>query len=154
MARLIQLRRDSPVLTKQKSEKTTIASARSKIEASRKFLTALVKVLILRRLTHEEIRAICILVLTIFTFMMGMTFVVRLGTRTVFGPNLGADFAGYYIAGRIYNSNPPANIYDIDLQRQIFRELFPDVKSGVPLPYLQAPFFIAFLSGLAQMDYP
>src|SRR5262245_39149304 len=147
MARLLQLRRLSPVLTEQKRENTIIAPARSRFGAIWQVLSALVNVLIIRRLTHEDIRALSILVLTIFIFIQGMTFIVRLGTRTVFGPNLGADFAGYYIAGKIYNSNPPDKIYDRDLQRKIFRDLFPDVKTGVPPPYLHAPFFIAIPSG-------
>ncbi|MFN0085441.1 MAG: glycosyltransferase 87 family protein [Blastocatellia bacterium] len=109
---------------------------------------------IFHRLNRADIQAIATLFLAITAVMLMTNFMVRLQSRTVFGPNFGADFATFYNAGKIFNSQPPEKIYDAGLQRRLSADLFPDNRvEHNYLPYSQAPFLIGIFSLLARLDY-
>ncbi|MDX2032295.1 MAG: glycosyltransferase 87 family protein [Blastocatellia bacterium] len=106
------------------------------------------------RLNREDIQAIATLFLAITAVMLMTNFMVRLQSRTIFGPHLGADFATFYNAGQIFNSHPPEKIYDAELQRQFSEALFPDNRLEQSyLPYSRAPFLVGIFSLFGRMNY-
>jgi hypothetical protein len=106
-----------------------------------------------RRLNPADIQAICWLILVTNTLILGLAFITQVSGRTVFGPQLGADFGAYYVAGRIYNSLAPERIYERELHQQLYHELFPATPVNEELPYLNAPFFILPFPLLARLHY-
>jgi hypothetical protein len=153
MARLFPLRRQG-LLENGSGWGAKVARAiEPKVTAIRELFSLLVEVLLIRRLNTPDIRAICTLVLVLFTCILASTFAVRLGSRTVFGPNFGADFAGFYIAGLTYNESSARQIYNHEAQRMTYRRLFPDDQTQAYLPFTNAPFLIAPLSQLARLNY-
>jgi hypothetical protein len=107
-----------------------------------------------RRLNRADIQSICLLVLVVYSIMLSVSFATQTNGRTVFGPQLGADFGAFYIAGTIFNTQPPDKIYDRNLQRRLYRKIFPEEPPGTELPYVNAPFFILPFPLLAQLPYP
>jgi hypothetical protein len=154
MAKLFPLRRLGVLGSGERLDPNLVRSIVHKVREIREILSMLVEVLLIRRLNTSDIRAICVLVLALFTCILASTFAVRLGSRTVFGPNFGADFGGFYIAGLTYNEHPAGSIYDHEAQRVTYARLFPDDKTQAYLPYTHAPFLIAPLSQLARLNYP
>src|SRR5262245_22912986 len=106
-----------------------------------------------RRLNRSDIRSICLLVLVIYSIILSISFATQRSGRTIFGPQLGADFGAYYVAGRIFNHVAPGRIYDRDLHHAIYQEVFPTAPSGEELPYVNAPFFILPFIALARLHY-
>ena len=106
------------------------------------------------RLNHSDIRSICLLILVIYSIMLGVSFATQSKGRTVFGSQLGADFEQFYIAGIIFNTQTPDRIYDRDLQRSLYHELFPDTPPDTELPYVHAPFFVLPFPFLSRLSYP
>src|SRR5262245_4997147 len=106
-----------------------------------------------RRLNRSDIRSICLLILVIYSITLCVSFATHASGRTVFGPQLGADFGAFYIAGKIFNSVSPSRIYDRDLQRKLYPELYPSAPLGEELPYVNAPFFVLPFPLLARLEY-
>src|SRR5262245_2831547 len=92
-----------------------------------------------RRLNRADIQSICLLVLVIYSIVLCVSFATHKSGRTVFGPQLGADFGAFYIAGKVFNSISPDRIYDRNLHRQLYQEHFPSAPSGEESPYVNAP---------------
>jgi hypothetical protein len=109
--------------------------------------------LIERRLNRPYIQFICVLVLTVYLVVLVVSFATNVRGRTIFGPYLGADFGAYYIAGKIFNTRSPDQIYDATLHHRLYQEQFPDVPSDSQLPYVNAPFFILPFTILARLPY-
>ena len=105
-----------------------------------------------RRLTRSYIRFVCLLVLAVYGIVFLLSFSTTAAGRTVFGPHLGADFAAFYVAGKIFNSHSPEQIYDAQLQDRLYREQFSDAADS-HLPYVNAPFFILPFTLLARLPY-
>ncbi|MGE0129698.1 MAG: glycosyltransferase family 87 protein [Blastocatellales bacterium] len=106
-----------------------------------------------RRLNPSDIRSICLIVLATYSIILAVSFATQKSGRTVFGAQLGADFGAYYVAGRIFNRVEPGRIYDRDLQREVYQELFPAAPPGEDLPYVNAPFFILPFILLSRLPY-
>ena len=106
-----------------------------------------------RRLNRPYIQFICILILTIYLGVLAISFITNVRGRTIFGPYLGADFGAYYIAGRIFNTHPPDQIYDAGLHDRLYQQQFPDAPDQSGLPYVNAPFFILPFTVLARLPY-
>ena len=106
-----------------------------------------------RRLNHSYIRFISITVLAVFLITLTVSFGTSVRGRTRFGPFLGADFGAFYIAGKIFNTHSPDQIYDRDLHQQLYQEGFPDAPPDSQLPYANAPFFILPFTLLARLPY-
>ncbi|MDX2032293.1 MAG: glycosyltransferase family 87 protein [Blastocatellia bacterium] len=106
-----------------------------------------------RRLNRQDIRSIALLILGIYAVVVAVSFSTQRGGKTVFGPQLGADFGAFYTAGRIYREVAPGRIYDRAEQRRIYREIHPGVEPGQELPYVNAPFFALPLPLLARLPY-
>ena len=109
--------------------------------------------LIERRLNRPYIQFICILVLAMYLAVLAVSFATNVRGRTIFGPYLGADFGAFYIAGRIFNTHPPDQIYNAGLHHRLYHEQFPDAPSDSNLPYVNAPFFILPFTVLARLPY-
>ena len=105
-----------------------------------------------RRLNYADIASLCRLILLIYALMMAAAFYSHREGRTVFGPQLGADFAAFYVAGRIYREVAPAAIYDRPTQRKYYQEFCP-TAAGEEQPYVNAPFFALPLPWLARLPY-
>lgn len=109
--------------------------------------------LIERRLNRPYIQFICVFVLAVYLVILVVSFATNVRGRTIFGPYLGADFGAYYIAGKIFNTRSPDQIYDATLHHRLYQEQFPDVPSDSQLPYVNAPFFILPFTMLARLPY-
>jgi len=112
-----------------------------------------VHTLIERRLNRPYVQFICLLVLAVYLFVLVISFATSVRGRTIFGPYLGADFAAYYVAGKIYNTHSPDQIYDAALHHRLYQEEFPDLPSDSQLPYVNAPFFVLPFTVLARLPY-
>lgn len=106
-----------------------------------------------RRLSRPYIQFICILVLAVYLVVVVASFATSAKGRTIFGPYLGADFAAFYIAGKIFNTHSPDQIYDAGLHHQLYQEQFPDAPPDSHLPYVNAPFFILPFTLLSRLPY-
>lgn len=112
-----------------------------------------VRSLIERRLNRPYIQFICLLVLAVCLVMLVASFATSVRGRTIFGPYLGADFAAFYIAGKIFNTHSPGRIYDAGLHHQLYQKQFPDDQLDSQLPYVNAPFFVLPFTVLARLPY-
>ena len=98
-----------------------------------------------RRITRSYIRFVCLLVLAVYGIVFFFSFSTAAGGRTFLGPNLGADFGAFYVAGKIFNTHSPAQIYETELQDRLYRELFPpDMEEA---SRKSAAFFVTILGG-------
>jgi hypothetical protein len=106
-----------------------------------------------RRLNRSDLQAICKLILVTYLLALGVSFATQVTGRTAFGSQLGADFGAFYIAGTIFNTVSPDRIHDRELQRQLYREFFPDAPADEELPYVNAPFFVLPFPLLSRLPY-
>jgi len=106
-----------------------------------------------QRLKGPYLRSVCCMILAAFLISQTISFATTDRGPTVFGPYLGADFAVFYVAGSIFNSYQPENIYDVDLHTRLYQGLFPRVPPEGKLPYANAPFFVLPFALLAQLPY-
>ncbi|MFN0085439.1 MAG: glycosyltransferase family 87 protein [Blastocatellia bacterium] len=106
-----------------------------------------------RMLNRRDIRSISLLILVIYAAAAVVSFYTQAAGKTVFGPQLGADFGAFYTAGRIYREVAPDRIYDRAEQRRVYREIYPSGQPGQELPYVNAPFFALPLPLLARLPY-
>ena len=91
--------------------------------------------------------------LAVYLAVFAISFASNVNGRTIFGPSLGADFGAFYVAGKIFNTQPPDRIYDGALHHQLYQEQFPDTPPEAQLPYVNAPFFILPFTMLASLPY-
>ena len=91
--------------------------------------------------------------LAVYLAVFAISFATNVNGRTIFGPSLGADFGAFYVAGKIFNTQPPDRIYDGALHHQLYQEQFPDTPPEAQLPYVNAPFFILPFTMLASLPY-
>ena len=103
--------------------------------------------------TSERIRFVSVTVLVITLLLLVTMFVTAKDRKTIFGPELGADYANLYVAAMILNSESPEKLYDLELQGKLYHELFPQVSADESLPYPYAPFLASFLRPLALLPY-
>jgi len=92
-------------------------------------------------------------VLAVYLVALLVSFATSVRGRTIFGPYLGADFGAFYIAGKIFNAESPARIYDAELHQQLYQAEFPDAPPDSHLPYVNAPFFILPFTLLSRLPY-
>jgi hypothetical protein len=106
------------------------------------------------RAARLELYFLCVAVLTMWLVILIASFWTFNGNSTVFGQPLGADFAGFYSAGRLLNENPPQRLYDFPLQDQLYHEVLPGLQQEYILPYVYPPFFTLVFRPLALLPYP
>ncbi len=86
--------------------------------------------------------------------LSAVSFVTSKDGKTLFGPALGADFAGFYVVGEIYNQYGPSRVYDLELQAKLYHELLPHEPTSASLPYAHHPLLVPGLAELAKLSYP
>lgn len=104
-------------------------------------------------LDRQRVRFVCATVIVMAAVMLAVGFVTAEQGQTVFGPQLGADYAQFYVAGTLLNSTRPARLYDLSLQDKIYHQQFPTVPQGISLPCLHAPFFAVLMRPFALLPY-
>lgn len=97
-----------------------------------------------RQLNAETIHFVCLVVVTFAVIFTAYSFQAEDPSRTIFGAPLGADFAGFYIAGHIWNDYGPSRLYDWNLQAEVYHQLFPSTPADEKLPYVHPP-MVAFV---------
>jgi hypothetical protein len=106
-----------------------------------------------RWLERDEVRFVGLAVLAFAVLLSAASFATFDGHGTVFGPPLGADFAGFYAAGILLNEYPPGRLYDSDLHDQVYHRVLPGTPPGEKLPYVYPPFFSLLFRPLALLPY-
>jgi hypothetical protein len=87
--------------------------------------------------------------------LLAFSFATAEGRMTRFGPPLGADFAGFYNAGQIWNL-PAADrvrLYDVRFQDELYHQLLPGLGEEKQLPFVHPPFVAMAFSPLARLSY-
>lgn len=108
---------------------------------------------IARWLDRGRVRFVCASILLAIVASIAAGFASARGGQTAFGPALGADFAGFYTAGRILNTLPAERLYDLPLQNRMYHDLLPSVPADEQLIFAHAPFFALLLRPLAHLPY-
>lgn len=106
-----------------------------------------------RRLERGRIHFVCLAVLAMTGVFLAVAFTTASGGRTVFGSDLGADYAGFYAAGTLLERYAPERLYDFELQDQLYHEVLPALEEGARLPYVHPPFVALALRPLARLPY-
>lgn len=101
----------------------------------------------------REVRTACLSVLAASLVLTGVSIVYGSRGQTVFGHELGGDFAQFYVAGKILNEYPHDRVYDIQLQHRLQHELLPGWDPSATLVYASAPFLALLFQPLAELPY-
>jgi hypothetical protein len=105
-------------------------------------------------LRRDLIRFFCWGLLAVSLILTVMSFVTSdENNQNRFG-SLGADFAGFYYAGKILNGPNPERLYDPATQDEAYYEIFPTVRERENLPYVHPPFIAWMFRPLASLPYP
>ena len=105
------------------------------------------------RLHTAYLRFVSLTVLMMSGVMLGVSLWTWDGSRTIFGPALGADFTCFYMAGTILNGDSPERLYDLELQNRLYHRLLPGAPAEERLPYVNPPFFTLLFGPLAALPY-
>jgi Glycosyltransferase family 87 len=106
-----------------------------------------------RRLEVWRIRFVAVAILAVTLILTAVSFISANRSRTIFGPPLGADFAGFYTAGIILNHYPADRLYDRRLHDQLYHELLPGKSPDEELPFVHPPFVALPFQLLALIPY-
>ncbi len=116
-------------------------------------LDRLVVTLLDRYLRREFIHFVAVAVLVVLSICLFLMFTTRVKQGTIFGPALGADYAGFYMAGTLLNNFSTDRLYDLKLQDSIFHQVQPSSPPDEVLTYVHAPFFALLFQPLARLPY-
>jgi hypothetical protein len=116
------------------------------------FLTT-VQLFARRRLARDRVLFVCVCVLGMSLALLAVSFATADGGRTVFGPNLGADYAQFYAAGTILNRGQPDQLYNFESQNRLYHETLPAAEAQESLPYVHPPFVAFAMRPLALLPY-
>jgi len=105
-------------------------------------------------LCRDRIRFFCWGLLAVSFVLLVMSFVTSDENHQNRFGSLGADFAGFYYAGKILNGPMPEKLYDSQTQDESYYEIFPTVRGKENLPYVHPPFVAAMFRPLALLPYP
>jgi hypothetical protein len=105
-------------------------------------------------LRRDRIRFFCWGLLAVSFVLLVMSFVTSDENHQNRFGSLGADFAGFYYAGKILNGPTPEKLYDTTTQDESYYEIFPTVRGKENLPYVHPPFVAAMFRPLASLPYP
>ncbi len=101
-----------------------------------------------------RVRFICAVVLAVTLVLLAVSFGTGKGGITVFGTELGADYAAFYVAGKILNEYPATQLYDLDLQHRVSQQVLPGRPAERWLPFRGYPPLVAvFFRPLARLPY-
>jgi len=105
------------------------------------------------RLQPPYLRLIAVAVLAVAIILAGLSFATAGRGKTAFGPPLGADFAGFFVAAQIFDRGEPDRLYDRDLHARLYHELLPELNPREIIPYVHPPFVAVALRPLTWLPY-
>jgi hypothetical protein len=106
------------------------------------------------RLDPGLIRFVCVTVLLLSLVLLVVSFVTaEPNGKTLFGPPLGADYAGFYTAGTILNRHESTSLYNRAEQDRIHHEVHPFLRLEETAPYVHPPFVALAFRPLARLPY-
>lgn len=105
------------------------------------------------RLEAWRVRFVAVAIIAVTLSLLAVSFLSGDRSRTIFGPPLGADFAGFYTAGTILNHYPAYRLYDWRLHDQLYHELLPGKSADEELPFVHPPFVALPFRLLALLRY-
>jgi hypothetical protein len=100
----------------------------------------------------KQIRFVAAMMLAVAFLFVALNFAKQQGGITPFGPELGGDYAAFYVAGQILNS-APERLHDMALQERLYHQLIPNAPPGEFLLYPSAPFLAILFRPLALLPY-
>lgn len=107
-----------------------------------------------RWLDRDRIRFFCWGLLGVTILLMIMSFATSDEDHQNRFGSLGADFAGFYYAGKILNGPTPDNLYDPATQDEAYYEILPTLRTRENLPFVHPPFVAWVFRPFALLPYP
>lgn len=103
------------------------------------------------RLQPPYLRLVSVAVLVIAVVMLAVSFATSNRGTTYFGPPLGNDFAGFFVAAQILDRGEPARLYDRALHDELYHDLLPNLEPGDSIPYVHPPFVAGLLKPFTRV---
>ena len=116
-------------------------------------LTQTIRKAIDARLQPPYLRLVSVALLVVGAVMLTVSFATSDRGRTLFGPPLGNDFAGFYVAAQILQRGETSQLYDRALHDELYHELLPMLDQGDSIPYVHPPFVAGVLRPLTFIRY-
>lgn len=116
-------------------------------------MSAMAAAIVARLLVPRRVRVVAISVLLVAGGLLAASFATADRGRTAFGTDLGHDFAGFYVAGKILNEYGADWLYDRRLHHQLYHELLPHLPPTTELPFWHPPFVALLFRPLAALPY-
>ncbi|MEI6085263.1 MAG: glycosyltransferase family 87 protein [Verrucomicrobiota bacterium] len=98
-------------------------------------------------------RFVCVAVIGVAVVALIVELATHRDGRTVFDSTLGGDFPAFYVAGEILNQSNRDRLYDLQFQKDLYRELMPALANDRILPYASPPFLTILYRPLAALPY-
>lgn len=73
--------------------------------------------------------------------------------RNAFGSDAGADYSCFYVAGRLLNNYDSTQLYNFELQSELYHSLLPGIPGMQELPFVNPPFFALPFRALSLLPY-
>ncbi len=105
------------------------------------------------RLQPPYLRLVSVALLMVGAVMLSISFATSDRGRTLFGPPLGNDFAGFFVAAQILERGETSRLYDRELHDELYHELLPNLTEGDSIPYVHPPFVAGVLRPLTLIRY-
>lgn len=105
------------------------------------------------RLQPSYLQMTSIALLMVGIIMLLASFATSDQGRTLFGPPLGNDFAGFYVAAQILERGQATQLYDQEVHQEMYHELLPKLSPNDAIPYVHPPFVAGVLRPLTLVPY-
>ena len=105
------------------------------------------------RLQQPYLRLVSVALLVVGGVMLSVSFATSDRGRTLFGPPLGNDFAGFFVAAQILERGQTSQSYDPALHDELYHELLPKLDHGDSIPHVHPPFVAGVLRPLTLIRY-
>jgi hypothetical protein len=102
---------------------------------------------------RDRIRFVALSMVLLCLAGLGATVMTARQGQTIFGPQVGADYAAFYLAGAALNADPPERLYDLTRQDEAYHALLPRTPAELSLPFVYAPPLAIFARPLAALPY-
>ncbi|HTU27022.1 MAG TPA: glycosyltransferase family 87 protein [Pirellulales bacterium] len=102
---------------------------------------------------RDRIRFVALSMVLLALAALGASVLTARQGETIFGPQVGADYATFYLAGAALNADPPARLYDLARQDAAYHGLLPRTPAELSLPFACAPPLAVFARPFAALPY-